>query len=403
MLAQQDDAGVGDEEHQQGDETDPDALFETGLVELGLVYLGQQEPIRARDRIDDAKGRYASIIHTGKHPGFSLSGLKAQILGRQQGAVMERKLQAQGRVGAIAQVTQILHLVCVLAKQRGFATAVGDGPGVEDLVYPVAAAYLQHYDGRRPRRRGQGRQEVEPGLALFIQIRPDPEHLACCRPGQGIAQRGIHDARPRSLPQGLAGPVEEGRAIESPHRDELDQPLGLFIGRPAPLPGEREGTITRVVEDLTKILFPVAQPLGDAPALEIGDGFKSGDLLVPGQPDVLGDGHYSQGQNEAVEQYDGQPLAPGEPGTGRGLTDAAAQHGIEHERGDEDKEPALDGAGQGELGRGAEEPLHRLVRQQDPQTCHGGIGEYHVEHVGSGQGRLLSHGVPRRHPDNARR
>ncbi|MNC25753.1 hypothetical protein D3C75_738520 [compost metagenome] len=68
VLAQQDDAGVGDEEHQQGDEANPDALLEAGLVELGLVYLGQQVPIRVRNRIDDAKGRDVAIIHAGQHP-----------------------------------------------------------------------------------------------------------------------------------------------------------------------------------------------------------------------------------------------------------------------------------------------------------------------------------------------
>ncbi|MNC12860.1 hypothetical protein D3C75_605860 [compost metagenome] len=101
VLAQQYDASVGDEEHQQADETNPDALLEAGLVELGLVYLGQQVPIRVRNRIDDAKGRDVAIIHAGQHPGPSLPGIQTQILGRQQGVVMERKVQAQGRVGAV--------------------------------------------------------------------------------------------------------------------------------------------------------------------------------------------------------------------------------------------------------------------------------------------------------------
>ncbi|MNC12861.1 hypothetical protein D3C75_605870 [compost metagenome] len=104
----------------------------------------------------------------------------------------------------------------------------------------MAAAYLQHYDGRRPYRRGQRRHEVEPGLAQLIQIGSDPEHLARGHPGQGIAQCGVHDARPRGLPQGLASRIEEGRAIESLHRDELHQlhqSMCLFIGRLGPLPG----------------------------------------------------------------------------------------------------------------------------------------------------------------------
>ncbi|MNZ83322.1 hypothetical protein D3C78_1020450 [compost metagenome] len=215
---------------------------------------------------------------------------------------MKWTVQAQGRVGAIARVVQILHLICALAKQHGFPAAVGDGPGCEDLVYPVTAAYLQHHDGGRPGRLGQGGQEVEPGLTSLIQIGADPEHLARLHPGQGIAQGGIHDAGPRGLPQGLAGGVEEGRAIESPPRDELDQMcqlLCLFIGGSLRL-GGRERPVARVADDLAQILLPVAQPLGDAPALEIGDGLEACHLLVPGQADILGDGHGGQGQNETI-------------------------------------------------------------------------------------------------------
>ena len=104
----------------------------------------------------------------------------------------------------------------------------------------MAAAYLQHYDGRRPYRRGQRRHEVDPGLAQLIQIGSDPEYLARGHPGQGIAQCGVHDARPRGLPQGLASRIEEGRTIETFCRDELHQPrqpLCLFIRRRGSLPG----------------------------------------------------------------------------------------------------------------------------------------------------------------------
>ncbi|MNE17139.1 hypothetical protein D3C80_1101110 [compost metagenome] len=166
----------------------------------------------------------------------------------------------------------------------------------------MTAAYLQHHDRGWPRRPGQGGQEVEPGLTSLIQIGADPEHLARLHPGQGIAQGGIHDAGPRGLPQGLAGGVEEGRAIESPPRDELDQMcqlLCLFIGGSLRL-GGRECPVAGVADDLAQILLPVAQPLGDAPALEIGDGLEACHLLVPGQADVLGDGHGGQGQNETV-------------------------------------------------------------------------------------------------------
>ena len=197
----------------------------------------------------------------------------------------------------------------------------------------------------------------------------------------------------------MAGRIKQGRPLESTQREDvlqLCQPLCLCRQ-----PIRRQGTITRALDDLADILIAVVEPFGDAPAFEIGDGFETGHFRVPGQFDVAGDGHGGQGQDEPVEQQEGDPLTPGEGGRHRWLADATTQHGIKHEGRDEDEEPALDGACHGELGRGAEQPLHRLVGEQDPQACHGGIGEHDVEHMCPGQ-RSLSHPRPRCHPGSVR-
>lgn len=165
--------------------------------------------------------------------------------------------------------------------------------------------------------------------------------------------------------------------------------------------GTIEISTAQTLYELVNILLVGSEPLGDALALEIRDGFETSHLLVACQFDVAGDGHGGQGQNEPVEQQEGDPLTPRKDRCAAGGVNATTQHGIKHEGRDEDKEPALDGACHGELGRGAEQPLHRLVGEQDPQACHGGIGEHDVEHMCPGQ-RSLSHPRPRCHPGSVR-
>ena len=138
MLAQQYDARIGNEQHQQADEPDPDALPEGCLVELRLVYFGQQIPVGAHDGVYGAKDLDTAVILAKEHLLVTFTGAAIEKLGCQQSAVADGDLQGEGRGGAVAHVIEKLHLITLLAKQQGFTTAVRDRPLLENIVEPIA-------------------------------------------------------------------------------------------------------------------------------------------------------------------------------------------------------------------------------------------------------------------------
>lgn len=230
VLAQQDDAGVGDKEHQQADETDPDALLESGLVEFRLVDLGQQIPVRVHDRIDNPEDLATPVILAIEYLGRAAFG-EPQILGCQQGGVGDGIVQGESRFRAMAQATQIVDLIPLLAKEYGFSAAVWDGPGPQDLIEPAICAYLHHQHGGRSCSDLQIDQKVQPGVAAIIEIGTKTHDFALLEPCQGVTQRGIHGVATRGMPQGLSGRIEHGRTVKSAYRDEFEQPCQWWRDR----------------------------------------------------------------------------------------------------------------------------------------------------------------------------
>ncbi len=217
-LAQHHRTAAHRQQHQQPGQRQPDYILGCISVDLGPIDLGDEKPVRARDRPGHAQRGDAPVVHPLNRAG-QVDPL-AQHLGGQQPRLGDRQPQLHRSVRAVAQPVEKQHLIAVSPEHQGLAAGARDRPGAQQWEQVRRRIDSQHHHrSRHLVLASQRGDEIDPKPPGWVAVGPDPAYPViggCLASGgdQGGTDRG---AVAPGVPDELSPPVHE-QDIEEPLR-----------------------------------------------------------------------------------------------------------------------------------------------------------------------------------------